>query len=246
MIDLNGFFRRYVKRLIKGKQLEYRSFLFEDLLTCLDGREVKRILEIGPRDGVDSLRLLQLKPDLLVLIDLPEKHDLINGWLGKLPSAKVELILGNIMYDERIRKLEPFDVVWCTGVLYHNPEQLRMVRMLFDLVKPEGVLVIESATARRRGLRDEACVELWHGVDKNVMRTYHLSSNITHLPSRKAIHAWLDMVGFSKVNLSSCHRRVSRGLAGSRSAFIARRLPGDYPRGYYLSSGSGFDVGGAS
>src|SRR3989442_11286959 len=38
----------------------------------------------------------------------------------------------------RSSRLEPFDVVWCTGVLYHNPEQLRMVRRLSDLLKPGG------------------------------------------------------------------------------------------------------------
>ena len=33
--------------------------------------------------------------------------------------------------------------MWCTGVLYHNPEQLRFVRQLFDLTAPGGHLVLE-------------------------------------------------------------------------------------------------------
>ena len=64
------------------------------------------------------------------------------------------------MCDSTCATLEPFDVVWCTEVLYHNPKQLRMVKLLFDLVHKSGILVIESATARRRNLRDENCVEI--------------------------------------------------------------------------------------
>ena len=52
------------------------------------------------------------------------------------------------MYSDVVRALPAHDLVWCAGVLYHNPEQLRMVRLLYDLLEPGDVLVLESATTR--------------------------------------------------------------------------------------------------
>jgi chemotaxis methyl-accepting protein methylase len=71
------------------------------------------------------------------------------AWLDRIGSSRIEYVSANLMYSETVSRLDPFDVVWCTGVLYHNPEQLRMVRRLFDLVVPGGVLALESATTAR-------------------------------------------------------------------------------------------------
>lgn len=232
-----------IRYRLQGGAPDYREFLFDELTRRLDGRDVSRILEIGPRDGIDSHRLLKLNPKRLVLVDLPDKMERIQGWIAQLPAGRVKLIIGNIVYDDQARNLEPFDVVWCTGVLHHNPEQLRMIRKLFEFVKPVGLLVLESATARRRGVCKEACVEIWHNVDKSVTRRHHISSNITHLPSRKAIQAWLEMVGFADVNLSSCHRSVTRRLGEDRTAFIAQRPEVEKVQGYYSISGLNYDIG---
>lgn len=41
----------------------------------------KRILEIGPKDGLDSKRLQSLGPKELVFVDLPEKDEENQRWL---------------------------------------------------------------------------------------------------------------------------------------------------------------------
>jgi SAM-dependent methyltransferase len=234
-----------ISRRLRSAQPDYREFLFQDLIKRLDSTRPKRILEIGPRDGEDTLRLLTLNPDRLVLVDLPDKKDRVNGWLQKLNTPNVDLVIGNIMYDDQWESIEPFDVVWCTGVLYHNPEQLRMVRRLFELTKLGGILVIESATARRRATRDENCVEIWHGIDKSVHRKYHVSKNISHLPSKSAIRSWLEMVGFKNVYSSSCHRQVLRRLEKTRGAFIAERPQEDQGSAYYNLVGLNYPIGKA-
>ena len=123
------------------------------------------MLEIGPKEGDDTRRLATLGAQNLVLVDLPNQRANIEKWIGDL-KAPVELIYGNIMYDRAFDTIEPFDVVWCTGVLYHNPEQLRFVRQLFDLTAPGGFLVLETATARLPGTRDANCVEIWYPPNK--------------------------------------------------------------------------------
>lgn len=210
-------------RRLRGDSVDYRSFLFEDLKRRLGGKKPRRILEIGPRDGEDTRRLASLGADKIILVDLANQKSKIEGWLPTLGGAPIELVIGNFMYDDSFNKIEPFDVVWCTGVLYHNPEQLRFIRQLFDVTSPEGLLVIETATARRSATRNENCVEIWFPPDKPASREVHLSVNITHLPSARAVDSWLHMIGFSDIERSRCHRRVSRSLAADRVAFTATR-----------------------
>lgn len=234
-----------VERRVLGGPNDYRAILFEELVTRLDGRRPLRILEIGPRDGEDTRRLVTLGPEAIILVELPDKKGRIDEWLPALDGHPIELIYGNIMYDPAFGLMEPFDVVWCTGVLYHNPEQLRFVRQMFDLTKPGGLLVLESATARRRATRNQNCVELWYPPSKDSARDYHLSANISHLPSLKAMASWLRMIGFTEIELSACHRRVNRMLGKTRAAFVARRSPDATPDVYYRGSDTDFPIGRA-
>ena len=234
-----------VLRRFRGETVDYRAFLFEDLKRRLAGRVPHRILEIGPRDGEDTRRLASLGADKIVLVDLANQKSTIEGWLPALGSAPIELIIGNFMYDESFNKIEPFDVIWCTGVLYHNPEQLRFVRQLFDATSPGGLLVIETASARRSATRNENCVEIWFPPDKSAAQKVHLSTNITHLPSARAVESWLHMIGFTEIERSQCHRRVSRGLAATRVAFTATRKSEAETGIYYGTRGHKFPIGRA-
>ena len=54
------------RRLLGGPPPgDYRAYLFEERVAYLDGRRPKRILEIGPKDGADTQRLLRLDPEPL-------------------------------------------------------------------------------------------------------------------------------------------------------------------------------------
>ncbi len=163
------------------------------------------------------MRLVSLGANELVLVDLPSKQDKIEKWLPALAHEPVRMIFGNInttILDGT------FDLVWCTGVLYHNQEQLRLLRKLFSLLNPGGHLVLETATARRHGLRNENCVEIWYPPNKDRSGSYHLSVNITHLPSRLAVESWLKMAGFVDIERSRCYHRP---LAASRVAYISKK-----------------------
>ena len=61
----------------QGLRNPYRYYLFEELKNIFQNNYFanKRILEIGPKDGEDSLRLASLNPSELILIDLPENKD---------------------------------------------------------------------------------------------------------------------------------------------------------------------------
>jgi SAM-dependent methyltransferase len=242
MAQLADLPRRALRRAGNGSD-DYRRFLFDELVAKLAGRKPRRIVEIGPRDGIDTRRLLTLQPEKLLLIDLPDKQKAVEAWSAALGAPAIELAIGNFMYDTRFADLEPFDVVWCTGVLYHNPEQLRLVRQLFDCTAPGGLIALESATARRAATRRGNCVEIWTDATPEERRRLHVSANVTHLPSARAIRSWLEMVGFADIQGSTCHAGISHALALSRTAFLARRPEDAAGATYYAAQSLHFPIG---
>jgi hypothetical protein len=91
-------------------------------------------------------------------------------------------------------------------------EQVRLLRKLARVAAPGGLLVLESATARRI-LRSQQAVEVWWPPYRDV-------ESVTHVPGRGAIVVWLRMVGWDQVR---AERVYSRELAPYRAVFTAIR-----------------------
>ncbi len=223
----------------------YRRELFQDFTSYRKQKNAPRILEIGAKDFYDSKNLLSLKPSQYTLLDLPGYREAYDKFLAEAKNPALQFIEANLMYDSTILNWEPFDVVWCTGVLYHNPEQLRMIRRLYDLLKPGGTLVIESATTRNPKLMQESCVEVIFPITPEMKKKLHISANVSHLPSRKAMKTWLEMVGFDQVQESFCFRTTSTKLAKTRAAFLATKPIEPKAGKYYtfLKEVGGYEIG---
>ncbi|MCU0512766.1 MAG: class I SAM-dependent methyltransferase [Anaerolineae bacterium] len=212
-----------------AEPMAYRRYLLQELLThSRHDWAGRRLLEIGPRDGLDSQRLAALQPAELVMIDLPEKRDRIQGWLQTI-ACPYRYLEANYMYMSAaaLQDLGTFDLVWCTGVLYHNPEQLRLLRRLYTALKPDGWLVLESATTRHPLLKDLPVVELHYP------QRYRDTSTVTHLPTVTAIKAWLRMVGFLEVIDSGGFAAHHPELVGSRYACLCHKTGVDDGDVYY-------------
>ena len=235
MIAIRRFMRRLMGIQNRDEPMRYRSELFAELLVVAGNGKFQgeRVLEIGPKDGLDSMRLSSLEPSELVLVDLPEKRVGAGGWLDDIECPH-RYLDANIMYmsADEFSALGRFHLVWCTGVLYHNAEQLRLLRKMYSLVQPGGFLVLESATMRRAWLlRGGSFVQVHYP------QTYKDTGSITHLPTAAAIRAWLNMVGFTEIHDSKCHRASDWRLLWQRYACICRRT-GDVGAGsYYSKSG---------
>jgi 2-polyprenyl-3-methyl-5-hydroxy-6-metoxy-1,4-benzoquinol methylase len=212
---------------LQGERVVFRSLEREGFLERFRGG---RILEVGPKHGEDSLLLATLRPAELVLIDLPEKRQLVQTWLPALQALCLTLYLeANLLYvpPDELSGLGQFDLVFCLGVVYHNAEQLRLLRRLFNLCVIGGALVLESSTTRDRRLADLNAVEIhWP-------EPYRGTENITHHPSRRALKSWLEMVGFAEVEIRDVY---SRDLSWQRAVLTAIRPPHPSP---YLSYASG-------
>lgn len=205
----------------RSERVVYRYLERSGFLECFRGG---RILEIGPKHGEDSRLLATLGPSELVLLDLPEKDELVRPWLPEVESlCSTRYVRSNLLYltPDELQGLGTFDLVWCLGVIYHNVEQVRLLRRLFNLTRAEGALVLESSTTRNRRLAKANVVEI-HWPD-----LYRGERTITHHPSRRALASWLEMVGFDEVRIEPVY---SRKLAWQRAVLTARR-PRD-PRPY--------------
>lgn len=212
---------------------EYRPLLFETLKNAAGGSLAgKKFLEIGPRDGLDSARLATLEPSELVMIELPSKENKVAGWVQELPCPH-RMIYANLLYmtPDEITALGHFDLVWCTGVLYHNAEQLRLLRKLYNLLTPSGILILESAALRPLpGHEKRALVELFWP------KPYGNTDTVTHLPSPAAIKAWLLMAGFTTVQDIRCYDDTPMTEAHTRYACLAAKTGEDDGAAYYYAS----------
>lgn len=227
--------RRFFPVPPQTEALMYRVELYAELLERAgkDAFRGARILEIGPKDGLDSRRLAALEPSELVLIDLPSKQEKVHGWFDQI-ACKKNLVLANFLYltPEEYRALGKFRLIWCTGVLYHNAEQLRFLRKLYTLLEPGGCLVLETATFRGpKSLRTRPYVQVYYPEAYNELGT------VTHLPTPAAVDAWLGMAGFAKIHPSGCYRKYNRDLIGLRYACICVRGAEDAGRAYYNTTG---------
>ena len=222
----------------------YRHYLFEELKDIFGSENFynKNILEIGPKDGEDTLRLDSLKPSTLTLIDLPllknEDHHLNKYYkeflkpnLEKL-NVKYKLIFSNFHYMDKKEydELGKFDLIWFTGVLYHNPEQLKMLKKLYKLLNAEGILVLETSTTRNNKLVNQTAIEIEVGGQY-------------HFPTKKAVNLMLKMVGFNEIYQSKCFNRENYNKNNIRTAVLAKKNRTDsggvYRDGYLYGEATG-------
>jgi SAM-dependent methyltransferase len=224
---VGGLFPRLADE-VRGGRVVFERLHAEGFFNDLRG---KRVLEVGPKHGRDSLLLAGLQPTELVLIDLPEKNSRVGTWFPDVASrVPARYIEGNLLYlpKSELRNLGAFDLVWCLGVLYHNAEQLRLLRRLYNLCNAGGTVVLESEIKGALPFTDPNVVDIYWP------KQFHDVPTITHLPSRRAIASWMEMVGFSEVQYRNVLTRVS---SRKRAVLTGIRKADDESYVSYASSG---------
>ena len=132
--DLNAHFRR-------------RDALYRTLGLVPNNLEEKRILELGPGSGENSIYLASLRPSTYTLVDGTESsiQSLEKIRQKYYSDLSVELIYSDFLEFQSTAK---YDAVFCEGAIPTQAFPEPMLRHIASFVKPGGILVITHRRCR--------------------------------------------------------------------------------------------------
>jgi tRNA (mo5U34)-methyltransferase len=102
-----------------------------------------RVLDIGARDGFFSFECERRGAAEVLPIDYVPAE--LTGFpvARKILGSQLNLVHENI-YNLTPEKYGQFDIVLLLGVLYHLPDPMRALDIIFNMMKPEGQLFLET------------------------------------------------------------------------------------------------------
>lgn len=166
------------------------SVIESDLDAMIDPGRFRggRVLEIGPKNGFHSRWIDRtLEPSRLVMVELPQKRVYADAWRHELRCPH-EFVFESVFASERLAAMEPFDLVFCTGVLYHTVEHFKLLHLMRRYTKPDGVMIFQSSV----DLEHSEPVILLKWTDPAQTGSY------AH-PSKSALFMMLEMTGWGEV-----------------------------------------------
>lgn len=131
-----------------------------------------RVLEIGPCDGYFT-KMLTDRGANVTAVDYAERGVFGFHIMEQLQNKKFDWRCANI-YELEKSDFEPFDIVFCLGVLYHLPDMIKALWILRRLTK--GALYLETLICRKH--EDEPFAEYLPAATWNNDHTNFWSPNI--------------------------------------------------------------------
>jgi len=108
-----------------------------------------RVLEVGPKYGVHARWIdRELRPSELVFSDFESDTHLHAEWVDSL-STPHRFVYGDLRNATELTELEPFDLVFFLGVLYHSIHHLPLLGMLNRVTRPGGTMLFETSVDPR-------------------------------------------------------------------------------------------------
>jgi SAM-dependent methyltransferase len=108
-----------------------------------------RVLEVGPKYGVHASWIdRELQPSELVFSDFESDTSLHAKWVDSLQQPH-RFVYGDLRDATELLELEPFDLVFFLGVLYHSIHHLPLLGMLNRVTKPGGTMLFETTVDSR-------------------------------------------------------------------------------------------------
>jgi SAM-dependent methyltransferase len=103
-----------------------------------------RVLEVGPKYGVHAGWIdRELQPSELVFSDFESDTHLHAKWVDSIRCPH-RFVYGDLREARKLLELEPFDLVFFLGVLYHSIHHLPLLGLLNRVTKPGGTMFFET------------------------------------------------------------------------------------------------------
>ena len=213
------------EKLIKSDLTVEGGLVHAFMQDALKGFDAKGwcVLEVGPKHGMHTKLFDELGAASFTLIELPEKRNQ-QHWIKDI-KAPVKVFYEDLL---RIDFSGPttgntFDVILFCGVIYHNTEQLRLLKKLRTVVHSDTVLVFESSTTRSDDLIDKNVIEVhWP-------KPYRDTKTVIFYPSKQACRSLLEMAGW-KVIITSDDEELKSHSNPHRFSCVC--TPGDIMKTY--------------
>jgi hypothetical protein len=149
----------------------------------------KKIMEIGPKHGRDTKYLDKKGPRHITICELESKRGFVNRWIKKISSPN-KIFWGDFIKYQN--EGEKFDIILCSGVIYHNINQMGIILKVHKLLELGGIMVIESSTTRNKELKNKNVIDVhWPPTYEGTTVKFH--------PSKKAVRSMCEMSGFEIV-----------------------------------------------
>ncbi len=171
------------------------TLLPEALAEVLDVSRFRgaRVLEVGPKYGVHARWIdRELEPAELVFSDFASDAHLHEQWVGDLRGPH-RFIYGDLREARELLDLEPFDLVFFLGVLYHSIHHLPLLAMLNRATRLGGTMLFETTVDSR----PDAVLRL---------RWLPDSGKAKAIPSVQAVRLELAWTGWRKVRRFTSYR----------------------------------------
>jgi SAM-dependent methyltransferase len=155
-----------------------------------------RILEVGPKYGTHARWIdRELVPSELVFSDFEADRPLHDEWVGEIHSPH-RFVYGDLREARELLEVEPFDLVFFLGVLYHSVHHLSLLAMLNRVTRPGGTMLFETTIDPR----PDAVVRLRWPPD---------SGKAKAVPSLQAVRLELAWTGWRNVRRFTDYRPES-------------------------------------
>ena len=159
-----------------------------------------RVLEVGPKYGVHARWIdSKLEPSELVFSDFASDRHLHAAWVDSLRRPN-RFVYGDLREARELEELEPFDLVFFLGVLYHSIHHLPLLGTLNRVTRLGGAMLFETTVDSR----PDAVVRLRWGEN----------GKAKGVPSLQAVRLELAWTGWRKV------RRFTRYRPGTSEALF--------------------------
>lgn len=127
------------------KSLVLVQQVVKDAMATVDFKD-KRVLDIGCRDGLFSFEAEKAGAKEVIGIDSMISKGAVELLIPHF-NSKVKMIEMSL-YDLTPEKLGTFDIIIYPGVLYHLRYPFTSLKIIRDMLKPGGKLILETAIMR--------------------------------------------------------------------------------------------------
>jgi 2-polyprenyl-3-methyl-5-hydroxy-6-metoxy-1,4-benzoquinol methylase len=165
------------------------------------------VLDIGCWTGGDLMVLGGLGATVTALEEHPISA-MAAARLCELSGCKAEIVNASL-YADRPAWRQKFDVIYCSGVIYHVTDPLLFLRICFAYLKPGGRLVLETKSETGDG---SFC-----GYSGTLERGWNW-----YAPSREAMGRMLVDAGFAPEGIALNWRSIGRLLTSARKDSTCR------------------------